>query len=175
MKKLLLLFSVVLLVAFAAAPLAAADGEKIKQKDVFHVPAEVPDDLGELNHGCAGGLYTLIEGTYVRKITTVYSPSQEAWDAGDPNATLSITGTGSYKGVWDNSENDRMYELRAHGPIRYSYTEDTAGNFIFGFDWTGSYVDIETGEVADWWDWDWYSDEVTAWGVRDGTCGSLGE
>lgn len=71
-------------------------------------------------------------------------------------------------------DRNRAYELETHGPIRSSYTADTAGNFVFGFDWTGSYVDIETGQVADWWDWDWYSEDVTAWGYRDGTCGALG-
>jgi hypothetical protein len=163
-----------LLTAFAA-PATAESGDKVKTREVFSIPEDLAliEDPGELNHGCSVGLYTLVDGTMTKKVTSIYSPSLDAWEQQLPGATLTQRAEGFLRGVFDNDATENLYGLKQNGKIRVSFTFDTSGGFFAHWEWTGEFFDLATGEVSDWWVFDVYTDGITATGISDGTCGGL--
>jgi hypothetical protein len=170
-RKLIVVGFVLMLIVAASTPVAARAGDTVRIKETYNVPEETPADPGELTHECDGGTYTLIEGTYRLNGWITYQPSLAAWEAGELGASMTVDGKATFKGVWEND--GRLYRLKSKGPLRGTVFEDTNGGYVMSFDWTGKFIDLETGEVADWWTWDWSSDLQSETGVRDGTCGSL--
>lgn len=161
--------------AVFAAPASATKGDTVKFQETYAIPDDLADveDLGELNHGCFGGLYTLVDGTFKKKVTTTFFPTEEAWNQEEPGATMTVIGKNSYNGLWDvDVDSAARFELQDNN-INYEFRfgianpdEPESGSFS----WKGSFVERSTGEVAEWWNFNVTFDATGETGTTDGTC-----
>lgn len=172
MRRLSILSLILLVVVTIAVPASAKPGDVTRTNVRYSIPEDLDliDDLGELNHGCSGGLYTLVDGTFHKKVTTTYYPSEEAWNQGDPDSSMMIGAKLVYNGLWDvDSDPEARFELRDNN-IRYDFTAGPGDLLVFIISWDGRFVDTETGEVVEWWSGSFVTigDEITE--TFEGTC-----
>ena len=171
MRRTSILGLVLLLVVIIAVPASAKQGDVTKTNETYSIPQDLGliDDLGELNHGC-GGLYTLVDGTFKKKATTTYFPSEEAWLAGETGATMTNSGTNKYVGLWDNDEQlGALFNLDDDN-IRYTFASGTDGSEWGSLKWSGSFTNVVTGEVTAWWNFDVSWENGVEVGIVEGTC-----
>lgn len=178
MRRRLFVLALTLLVGVAlAVPASAKTGDVTKLKETYSIPEDLAEveDPGELNHGCSGGLYTLVDGTFKKKTTTIFHPSEQAWNEGADGATMTLIGTYGFRGLWDvDGDPGARFELRANNP-RFEFTFDIDGSFWMHWQWKGRFIDSETGAVAEWWDFDVTGNDDGVSGVSDGTCAQLSD
>lgn len=131
--------------------------------------------------------YALYDGTLKQSVTYVYTPSQAAFDAGEPGSSMTARGLTQYKGLFDRDYSGiAIYELRpksgvGRGSLTATVNADgtttTVSTMQFSYEW----FDITTGEsTGDYYNVDMTFTEVhdadgtlissTAEGTNDGTC-----
>lgn len=174
MKRLPVLVLVLLVVGGIAAPTSAKKVDEVKFNAVYSVPKDLGaiEDLGELNIGCAGGEYTLVDGKFKKTTTTVFYPSEEAWEAGETGATVTVSGVNRYKGLWDVSADlEARFDLESDD-LRYEFTFGTDGSESAHFERSGQFIDPDSGAVVEWWDINWTAvDDFEVLGSYwEGTC-----
>lgn len=175
MKRALAIALTLLMGVLLAAPASAKQGDEMKFQQTYSIPDDVGEveDLGELNHGCSGGLYTLVDGTFKKKVATTFLPSEEAWNEGAEGATMTVAGLNRYSGLWDvDADQDARFELRDNN-IHYEFTfgaEDPEEPESGNVHWRGMFIDSDTGEIAEWWNFHVTFDDSGETGVAEGTC-----
>ncbi len=176
---------------------SADDTERAKDKTTYEVVDGVstPDIFeGDLNASeCfnedgSQREYRFWDGTLKVKQTTTYSPSQAAFDAGVAGATMSVTATSTYKGLWDrNGSEQATYEIRGRDRVlelsaTWVVNDDGSITESIGFVTSFEFLDATTGMSTG----DYYSvdgvfttiyhlngdvDFLGFEGTNDGTCG----
>lgn len=172
MRRVLVLCLVVLVVGGIAAPTLASQGVVEKIKETYSIPEDLAEieDPGELNHGCSGGEYTLVDGVFKKSVTTVYSPSAEAWLAGDSGATMTVSGKLKHTGLWNvDTQPEARFDLRGNN-LRYEAVFGTDGSETVHFEWSGRFVDAASGVAVEWWEIDATFVDGVLSGTWDGTC-----
>ncbi len=160
--------------AVFAAPASATTGDTVKFQQRYSIPDDLAEveDLGELNIPCSGGNYTLVDGTFKKKVTATFVPNEEAWNQGEAGATMTVVGRNTYNGLWDVDNTDARYELR-DSTLRYEFTvganpDDEPESFRFR--WAGRFVERDTGDIVEWFNFDVTFDDAGEAAIIEGTC-----
>jgi hypothetical protein len=163
---------VVVLVLAVAAPISAKQGDVVKFKETYSIPEDLADvgDLGQLNIACSGGHYTLVDGMFKQKVTTIFYPSEAAWLAGEAGATMTWSGMNTYTGLWNvDTDPEARFKLRDNNP-HFEFTFGTDGSETTLGRWSGRFIDTDSGTVVDWWEWNGSVVDGVLIGTWDGTC-----
>lgn len=144
---------------------SADDTERSRDKTTYEVVDGVstPDIFeGDLNASeCynedgSQREYRFWDGTLKVKQTTIYSPSQAAFDEGVAGATMSVTATSAYKGLWDRNGveqaiyeargRDRVLEVSAMGVVNVDGSVTESVRFVASFEFLDTTTGMSTGD-----------------------------
>lgn len=83
-----------------------------------------------------------------------------------------VSGVNRYAGLWGVSEDpEARFDLEADH-LRYEFTFSTDGSESAHFEWSGQFIDPDSGAVVEWWEINWtaVNDVEVPGSIWEGTC-----